>query len=125
MANWNEFCETAKGVANKALRKTEELADVAAMRIRLKALENRRDEQYKLLGKLTYRQLKTGESQAEQIAPVLASLDRLREQIQKQKQEIEDERLAREAQKEQRYAEEDAALAAREAAEKAGEDEEL
>ena len=109
MANWDEFYVTAKGMAAKAMQKTEELADIAAMRIRLKALENRRDEQYKRLGKLTYRQLKTGESQAERIAPVVANLDQIREKIRKQIAEIEEEKAAREARKLQMYAEEDAA----------------
>ena len=107
MANWDEFYVTAKSMASKAMQKTEELADIAAMRIRLKALESRRDEQYKLLGKLTYRQLKTGESQAEKIAPVVANLDRVREKIRKQMAEIEEEKAAREARKMQAYAEED------------------
>ena len=107
MANWDEIYVTAKGMANKAMRKTEELADIAAMRIRLKALENRRDEQYKVLGKLTYRQLKTGESQADKIAPVVANLDQIRGKIRKQIAEIEEEKAAREARKMQMYAEED------------------
>lgn len=97
MANWNDICATAKTVANKAMQKTGEMADLAAMKIRLKALESKRDEQYKRLGKLTYRQLKTGESQADRIAPTVERLDVLREKIRLQVAEIEAERAERAA----------------------------
>ena len=97
MANWNDICVTAKAVANKAMQKTGEMADLAAMKIRLKALESKRDEQYKRLGKLTYRQLKTGESQADKIAPTVERLDVVREKIRLQVAEIEEERAARAA----------------------------
>ena len=105
MANWEEIRVTAKTVANRAMQKTGELADLAAMRIRLKALESRRDELYRKLGQLTYRQLKTGDSQAERIAPVVEKLDVVRAKIRAQIAEIEEERGARAAEKEKVYVE--------------------
>lgn len=99
MANWSEIRTTAKKTANKAIKKTGEIADVAGMHIRLKSLEAKRDAQYKQLGKLTYRQMKTGESLVGQIAPVIEKLDELREQIKRQVAEIEAEKAARKAKK--------------------------
>lgn len=100
MANWNEIRTTAKKTANKAIKKTGELADLAGMHIRLKSLEAKRDAQYKQLGKLTYRQMKTGESMVAQIAPVIEKLDELRERIRLQVEAIEAEKAARKARKE-------------------------
>ena len=99
MANWNEIRESAKRTATKAIHKTSELVDVASMQIKLKSLESKRNTQYQLLGKLTYRQLKSGESQAEKIAPVVAELDSLLEQIRTQVAEIEAAKKAREEKK--------------------------
>ena len=82
MADWKEIRASVGRAANKAVRKTGEFADMASMRIKLKALELKRNEQYELLGKYTYRQLKSGESQAEKIAPVVERLDELRAKIQ-------------------------------------------
>ncbi len=99
MADWKEIRTSAKKTADKAIKKTGELADVASMHIRLKALEAKRDAQYKQLGKLTYRQMKTGESLVGQIAPVIEKLDELREKIKALVTEIEAEKAARKAKK--------------------------
>jgi len=100
MANWEEIRATAKQAANKAVKKTEELAEMASLRIRFKSLEAKRDEQYRLLGKLTYRQLKTGESQAERIAPVIEELDTVRAKLRALTEEIEAAKAASAAKKE-------------------------
>ena len=77
MADWKKIRTTVGHAASTAAKKTGEVADLTAMRLKLKLLQSKRDEQYKLLGKLTYRQLKSGESQAEKIAPVIEALDEL------------------------------------------------
>ena len=77
MANWKKIRTTVGHAATTAAKKTGEVADLTAMRLKLKMLQAKRDEQYKQLGKLTYRQLKSGESQAEKIAPVVEELDEL------------------------------------------------
>ena len=99
MANWDNIRSTAKKTAGKAIKKTGELADLAGMHIRLKSLEAKRDAQYKQLGKLTYRQMKTGESMVSQIAPIIEKLDELRERIRLQVAQIEAEKAARKARK--------------------------
>lgn len=82
MADWKKIRTTVGHAATKAAKKTGEVADLTAMRLKLKLLQGKRDEQYKLLGKLTYRQIKSGESQAEKIAPVIEELDELAIKVQ-------------------------------------------
>ena len=77
MADWKKIRTEVGHAAAKAAKKTGEVADLTAMRVKLKLLQGKRDEQYKQLGKLTYRQLKSGESQAEKIAPVVEELEEL------------------------------------------------
>ena len=78
MSELNEFYKTVKSVADKAVKKTEELADIAAKHVILHRIESKLEERYENLGKLTYKQLKTGESQAERIALYIESIDKLR-----------------------------------------------
>ena len=78
MADWNQIKKNIGTAAQKAKKKTGELVDDASMQIRLKALETKRNHLYEQLGRLTYRQLKTGESQAEGIASTIEALDDVR-----------------------------------------------
>ena len=96
MGNWELFKISAKRAANKALKETGDAADLAALHIKLKALEAKRNDEYEMLGRLTYRQLKTGVSQAERIAPVIENIDKVRTKIKKVTAEIEGTKLARE-----------------------------
>jgi len=96
MATWEMFKLSAKRAANKALKETGEAADIAALHLKLKTLEAKRNSEYEMLGRLTYRQLKTGVSQAERIAPVIENIDTIRYRIKKVTSEIEETKLARE-----------------------------
>ena len=107
MATWEFFKNSAKRVANNAIKETGEAADLAALHIKLKALEAKRNEEYEMLGRLTYRQLKTGVSQAERIAPVIENLDKIRAKIKKANTDIENTKLARD----ERRAQDKAAMA--------------
>ena len=78
MANWNQIKKNLGDAAQKAKKRTGELMDDASMQIKLKTLESKRDQLYEQLGRLTYRQLKTGESQAEKIASTIEGLDDVR-----------------------------------------------
>ncbi len=89
MANWEKVRENVKCAANKAIQTTEEIADMASMKIKLKSLESKRDKKYTELGRLTYRQIKTEESMAGKISPIIEALDELREQIRLQTEAIE------------------------------------
>ena len=81
MADWKKIRKKVGHATNVAIEKTGELADMASLHVKLKTLEAKRKEQYAKLGKLTYRQLKSGESQAEKIAPVVEELDALHDKI--------------------------------------------
>ncbi len=95
-ANWELFKISAKRAANKAIKETGDAADIAALHIKLKTLEAKRNSEYEMLGRLTYRQLRTGVSQAERIAPVIENIDTVRAKIKKINNEIESTKAARE-----------------------------
>ena len=99
MSELNEFYKTVKNVADKAVKKTEELADIAAKHVILHRIESKLEERYENLGKLTYKQLKTGESQAERIAAHIESIDKLRAERKAIQAEIDDDHARREAEK--------------------------
>ena len=95
MADWNSIKMSAKRAARIAIKETGEAADIAGLRLKIKALEAKRNDEYELLGKLTYRQLKTGISQADRIAPVINNLDEIRSRIKSLTAEIEDVKKGR------------------------------
>ena len=78
MSELNSFCKKVKSVAGKAVKKTGEFADLAAKYVRLHSMDSKLDDRYEMLGRLTYKQLKTGESYAEKIALYIDSIDKLR-----------------------------------------------
>ncbi len=96
MGNWDLLKLSAKRVAKNAIKETGEAADIAALHVKLRALEVKRDKGYEMLGRLTYRQLKTEISQAERIAPVINNLDIIRGRIRAVNAEIDDARASRE-----------------------------
>ena len=95
MANWEKIKSSAKRMAKSAIKGTGEVADITSLHIKLRALENKRNKEYESLGKLTYRQLKTGISQAEKIAPVVDNIDTVREKIKSVASAIEEAKQAR------------------------------
>ena len=78
MANWNEIKSTVGTAAGKTLRAAGELADIAKLNIKVKALSVKLSGKFEKLGRLTYKQLKTETSYAEDIAVVIADIDQLR-----------------------------------------------
>ena len=95
MATWDILKLSAKRAADAALKETGDAADLAALNIKKKTLEAKRNSEYEMLGRLTYRQLKTGVSQAERIAPVIEKLDMIRARLKKVDNEIEETKQAR------------------------------
>lgn len=89
MATWNEIKTEVGTFAAKAKRRTGEIADITAMRVRLAALKTKLDNQFKVLGKLTYNQLKGEESLADKISEAIIAIDRLKEDIAALKEKIE------------------------------------
>lgn len=92
MANWGTVKDGAVRATNKAIRKTGEVADVAAIYVKIKMAEAKLDGYYTTLGKLTYKQLKTGESQAENIKPIVDGIDASREKIRLLREKLEEEK---------------------------------
>ena len=78
MANWNEIKSSVSSAATKTIRVAGELADSAKLNIKLKALSAKASGKFEKLGRLTYKQLKSGDSQAEKIAEIIDAIDNLR-----------------------------------------------
>lgn len=95
MTNWETIKGGVKTAAKKAIKTTGEVVDTASMQLKLKSLESKRDKGYAELGKLTYRQIKTGESHAGEISKVIEKLDQIREEIKAQNQAIDDAKKAK------------------------------
>lgn len=100
MASWKEIRSNVERVAKKTINKTEEIAENASMHVKLTTLNSKRDGLYEKLGKLTYKQLKSGVEKAEEIAKVIADIDKTLDDIAKQKAKIE-EAKAKQAQEKQ------------------------
>ncbi len=99
MSEWNEFCTKVGMVADKAAKKTGELADTASKHVRVKMYDAKLASKYEDLGRLTYRQLRTEVSQAEKIAVVVDKIDQLRAERKLIVTQIEEERAKRNAEK--------------------------
>ena len=95
MANWSTVKDGAARATNKAIRKTGEVADVAAIYVKIKMTEAKLDGYYTTLGKLTYKQLRTGESQAEKIKPIIDGIDMSREKIRLLREKLDEEKQRR------------------------------
>ena len=78
MSSWNEFCADARRFANKAAKKTGKVAHDASIRFKLEGVKNKLAANFEKLGRLTYKQLKSGDSQAEKIAEIIDAIDNLR-----------------------------------------------
>ena len=95
MSTWNYIKAEVGKAANKTAKKANELAETAAQHIKLKSMSANLSSLFEVLGKLTYKQLKSGQSQAEEIAKVLEAIDKQREDIKALKKRIEEEKEAR------------------------------
>lgn len=95
MSKWNDIKGGVGKAADKTAKKANELASIAALRIKLRAMNAKLSELYEALGRLTYKQLKSERSQAEAIARTIESIDKQREAIKALKARIEDEKAAR------------------------------
>ena len=80
MADWSGIRGTLGRAADIAVQKTGEFADSAKKYVKLKSVDSKLNAKFELLGKLTYKQIKNGESYAERIATVMEEIDVLREQ---------------------------------------------
>lgn len=95
MANWDNIKTKVSHTAKKTVKKAGEIADITSLHIKLKSRQSKAKDRFEQLGKLTYKQLKTGVSQAEDIASVITEIDVLRVEIKELKIKIEEAKEAR------------------------------
>ena len=101
MATWQEFCDSVTKITNKAIAKTSDLADSASMRIKLTQKEAVLAEVYEQFGKLTYKQIKSGEKNEEKAAELIEKIDALCVEIASIKADIQAKKDAKDAEKEE------------------------
>ena len=101
MADWKKIKKNISDTASKAARKTGEIADMTVKRVKLASVEAKLEKLYEKLGRLTYKQLKSGEAQTEKIAETILAIDRAREEYFARKEEIETDKKRREEAKKQ------------------------
>ena len=94
---WTTFAKNLKTKAKKAAKKTGEATDIAVKYVKLHKMDSKLSDRYEALGRLTYKQLKTGESQAEKIALYIDSIDKIRADRKALNAEIEADRARFEA----------------------------
>ncbi len=107
MANWEDIKTTVSRAANKTMKKAGELADTASLHFKYKTSKAKLGEKFEKLGRLTYKQLKTEISHAEEIAELISEIDELREEIKALKQKIEDAKKEKEEAKAEEQNEEE------------------
>ena len=83
MSGWKEFKTSVSRLAQKASQKTEELADSAALRLRLNEARGNLDEAYAGLGRLMYVRLREGGDNTVEIDAVMSRIDTLTQEIAK------------------------------------------
>ena len=101
MADWKKIGKKVGKAANKAIHKTEEIADITVKHVKLASCEAKINKLYEKLGRLTYKQLKSGESQAEKISEVILSIDRGRAEYAEKRKALEEDKKRREEAKKQ------------------------
>ena len=99
MAKWKEIYEQAGEAANKAVKKTGEIATTATKYVKLKMLDAKISSHFEVLGRLTYKQIKSETSMAERIAEVIEKIDSLKAQRKALHDQIEAEKKLREEKK--------------------------
>ena len=86
---WDDICATVDSWAKKASRKVEQMTDTAAIRLRLSAKRAELEEQYTLLGQLTYEQEYIAAPAAEDDQPISGKIAACVEKIHALRAEIE------------------------------------
>ena len=100
MSGWKEFKTSVSRLAQKASQKTEELADSAALRLRLNEARGNLDEAYAGLGRLMYARLREGTDNTVEIDAVMSRIDTLTQEIGKLETTIEGKKAAKQASRE-------------------------
>ena len=97
--SWNDFKSSVSRLAEKASRKTEDLADTAALRLRLNETRGKLDEAYAGLGRLMYTRLRDGGDNTVEIDAVLSRIDTLTQEIGNLEAKLDAKKAAKQAAK--------------------------
>ncbi len=81
MAFWDDITKGAKDAANYTVKKTEELTNIAKLKIALKGEESKLDDCFEDIGELYYLAQKDGADNAEAIAELVKSADEIKAKI--------------------------------------------
>ncbi len=88
MSKWDNFCAKVSKAANKAVKETGRLADIASLKIKLNSIEVKKAEEFEKLGRLTYDQLRKGIERNDEGAEAISAIDRLIKQYDEIQKEI-------------------------------------
>ena len=91
----NDFLKGAKKVTKKAADATMELADIAALNVKLQAQKVKLSEKFEILGRLSYEKLEKAADNAQQIAATVEEINKLKETVENTKAEIRAKRSAK------------------------------
>ena len=87
VSKWDNFKKSVSNFADKAAKKTEELTDLASLKIKIANKESARDNEYKALGKLIYEKFKNTDETLDKemaagVAEHMKKLDAISEEAQ-------------------------------------------
>lgn len=91
----NDFISSAKKATKKAANTTLELADIAALKVKLQAHNVKLSEKFEELGRLSYAKLADDADNAEKIAACVEEIDKIKNSIEDVNAEIKVKKDAR------------------------------
>ena len=92
---FNDFMRNAKKATKKAANTTMELADIAALNVKLQGQSVKLSEKFEVLGRLSYDKLANEADNAEKIAAAVEEIDKIKNNIENIKAEIKAKKIAR------------------------------
>ena len=95
----NDFISSAKKATKKAANTTLELADIAALKVKLQAHNVKLSEKFEELGRLSYAKLADDADNAEKIAACVEEIDKIKNSIEDVNAEIKVKKDARKKKK--------------------------
>ncbi len=109
--NWNDIKKNISEFTGKAVQKTEELASLAEIKIKIAKLSSEKENEFLRLGKLTYKKLTTedealGAKLTQKISEVVSKISDLEDKIEKLTAEYEQTKQEAEAKKQAKKAKE-------------------
>ena len=81
MAFWEDLTKGAKDAANYTVKKTEELTNIAKLKISLKGEESKLDDCFEDIGELYYLADRNGDDNAEAIVQLMKNADEIKAKI--------------------------------------------